>query len=66
VQTGGAEILLDDSAVLAERVPEAGGDAELDVWPGMPHVFQNLAPIIAEAGKALRSAGGWIRGAAGG
>ncbi len=61
VQAGGSEILLDDSVVLAERTRAAGGMADVDVWPGMPHVFQNLAPIIGEAGKALRSAGEWIR-----
>ncbi len=61
VQVGGAEILLDDSTVLADRVRAAGGEAVLDVWPGMPHVFQNLAPIIPEAEQALRQAGAWIR-----
>jgi acetyl esterase/lipase len=61
IQTGGAEILLDDSTRLAERTRAAGGRAVLDVWAGMPHVFQNLAPIIPEAGKALQQAGLFVR-----
>jgi acetyl esterase/lipase len=61
VQAGDADILLDDSRVLVERVREAGGRAVLDVWEGMPHVFQNLAPIIPEAGCALERAGAFIR-----
>jgi acetyl esterase/lipase len=61
IQPGGSEILLDDSRHLAERVREAGGTAVYDVWPGMPHVFQNLAPIIPEAGRALWAAGLFVR-----
>lgn len=61
IQSGGAELLLDDSVRLAASVRDGGGEAILDVWPGMPHVFQNLAPIIAEAGRALNQAGLFVR-----
>lgn len=65
LQTGGAEILLDDSTMLAARIREAGGEAILDVWPGMPHIFQTLAPIVPEAGTALHQAGRFIGRVAG-
>jgi acetyl esterase/lipase len=61
LQVGTAEILLDDSRRLAERAREAGVRVILDEWPDMPHVFQTLAPLITEAGKALHQAGVFVR-----
>lgn len=54
IDVGDAEVLLDDSVVLAERVRAAGGQAELVVWPEMFHVFPAFPPeIIPEAGECL-------------
>jgi monoterpene epsilon-lactone hydrolase len=58
---GGDEVLLDDSARLAERVRAAGGQAELVVWSGMWHVFQVFAPFVPEATQSIRQMGQFIR-----
>jgi epsilon-lactone hydrolase len=42
VHVGRDEILLDDSAGLAERAKVAGVDVELQVWDGMWHDFQRF------------------------
>lgn len=63
VQVGGEETLLDDSTRLAARVREAGGEVELQVWPGQGHVFQ-ATPMLAAAGEALDAIGSWLAGLA--
>lgn len=60
VQTGGAEILLDDSVRLAEKVRQDGGEIALDLWPEMPHVFQMFAPYLPEAALALQVIGDFV------
>jgi fatty-acyl-CoA synthase len=45
IQVGSEEILLDDARGVAARASEAGVPTELEVWPGMPHVFQAFAPM---------------------
>lgn len=47
-----AELLLDDSRRFVERIREAGGQAEINVWHGLPHCFQ-LSPILSETRPAL-------------
>src|SRR5207302_7633201 len=39
VHVGDDEVLLDDSRRYVERATQAGVDAELDIWMGMPHGF---------------------------
>jgi epsilon-lactone hydrolase len=39
VVVGSTEVLLDDSVTIAESHRAAGGDAVLQVWHEMPHVF---------------------------
>jgi monoterpene epsilon-lactone hydrolase len=44
-------MLLDDSVRAHDRARAAGVEAQLKVWPGMPHVFQIFAELPeAEAG----------------
>lgn len=57
IQVGEDEILLSDSTRLAERAQEAGVDVVLDIWPGMWHVWQCLAPKMPEASRAIEAAG---------
>ena len=38
LHVGGAEVLLDDSKMFAERARAAGVDVDLVVWPGQVHV----------------------------
>jgi monoterpene epsilon-lactone hydrolase len=58
---GEDEVLLDDSTRMAERIREAGGQAEIVVWKGMWHVFQVLAPLLPEADQSIRQIGEFIR-----
>ena len=41
VQVGTKEMLLSDSVRFYQAIKMAGGDAELDVYEGMTHVFQS-------------------------
>jgi len=50
---GSTEMLLDDSIRAHDRARVAGVDAEIKVWPGLPHVFQ-IFEWIPEATTGLR------------
>lgn len=57
IQVGDAEMLLDDSRRFVQRVRAAGGDIELEVWPGMVHVWHFTYQIEPQARRAVESAG---------
>jgi len=61
LQAGDSEVLLDDSKRLAERAAGQGCDVTLQIWDGMPHVFQGFAPFLPEASEALEKIGAFIR-----
>jgi monoterpene epsilon-lactone hydrolase len=61
IQVGGAEMMLDDSTIFAERLRDAGGAAECEVWDGLWHVFQNHAPRVPEAVEAIARAGTFLQ-----
>ena len=61
LQVGDAEVLLDDSTRLARHAAEQGCDVTLEIWDGMPHVFQGFAPFLPEASKAIATIGKFIR-----
>ena len=61
LQVGDAEVLLDDSRRLAEHAAAQGCDVTLQVWDGMPHVFQGFAPILPEALEAIEKIGAFIK-----
>ena len=61
LQVGDAEVLLDDAVRLAERAKGQGCDATLEVWEGMPHVFQGFAPFLPEASAAIEKIGAFIQ-----
>lgn len=56
LQVGGADVLEDDSVLFHERAKAAGVDVELEIFPGMPHVFHFLAGNLAQADEALSKA----------
>jgi acetyl esterase/lipase len=61
IDVGDAEVLLDDSVVLAERVRAAGGQAELVIWPELFHVFPAFPPeIIPEAAECVAAEGAFL------
>lgn len=61
IQTGSAEILLEDSIRIAANAATNNSFVRLDIWPNMPHVFPASA-FMLEAGKlAMADAGAFIR-----
>lgn len=61
LQVGDLEVLLDDSTRLAEHAAGQGCDVTLDIWDGMPHVFQGFAPFLPQAVEAIAKIGEFIR-----
>lgn len=61
LQVGDAEVLLDESTRMAEKVKLQGGDVTLQVWDEMPHVFQGFAPYLPEANQAIQSIGEFVQ-----
>jgi monoterpene epsilon-lactone hydrolase len=60
IQAGSHEILLDDALRLATRAAHDDVAVQLQVTPGVPHVFQAFAELLDEAGAALDEAGRFI------
>lgn len=60
VQTGEAEVLLDDSVRLAERGKEAGVDVTLERGAGLPHVYQFFASFLPQAREAIERTGAFF------
>jgi acetyl esterase/lipase len=60
VQVGSEEILLDDATRLVERFRQIGGEATLEVWPDMIHVFQAFLGLLPEAAQALERVGKFL------
>ena len=54
IQVGEDEILLSDSTRIADKVRAAGGNAEIEIWPGMWHVFQAFHPELPESKLARK------------
>ncbi|CAG7658414.1 alpha/beta hydrolase [Actinacidiphila bryophytorum] len=53
VQVGSNEVLLDDAVRLAGRAGADEVDVTLEVWPGVPHVFQHHYGRLDDADAAL-------------
>ncbi|BAN22032.1 putative lipase/esterase [Caballeronia insecticola] len=60
IQAGDTELLLDDSTRLAQNARAAGVSVDLQIWSGVPHIFQIWAPFMPEARAALDRAAGFI------
>ncbi len=61
IEVGDGEVLLDDARGVAERITAAGGEAELEVWPEMLHVFQAFpADLVPEADQSLERVGRFL------
>ena len=61
IQVGDDEILLSDATRLADKLRASGGTVELEVFPGMWHVFQAFLLVMPEARQAIRTLAGQIR-----
>jgi acetyl esterase/lipase len=55
VQVGTHEVLLDDAVRLAGRAAADNVAANLEVTPGVPHLFQAFAAVLEEGDAALSS-----------
>lgn len=65
IQAGSHEILLDDALRLAAHAARDDVAVQLQVTPGVPHVFQAFAGLLDEAGAALDEAGRFIAASTG-
>ncbi len=61
IQVGEHEILRDDSIRVAKKARSDGTPVQLEVWPGMFHVFQCHEPLLPEAEEAIEHIAGFIR-----
>lgn len=60
IQASRIELLEDESAEMAEKLREAGGDVRLEWFARAPHAMQIFCGLIPEADKALARAGRFI------
>lgn len=61
IQVGSDEILLDDSRRFAEKAEKAGVSIQLQVWPGMTHVWQFFGRWLPEADQAVDQIGNFLQ-----
>jgi monoterpene epsilon-lactone hydrolase len=61
IQVGEHEMLLDDSLRVAEKARADGAKVQLEVWPGMFHVFQSHDPLLPEGREAIDHMADFIR-----
>ncbi len=61
IQVGDHEILLSDSTRLRDNILATGGQATLQVWPEMWHVFQFFIRRMPESGRAIKDIAVYIR-----
>ncbi len=54
------EVLLDVALRYAARAVEAGVDARVDIWQGMPHGFASGVGKLAAANQALAAIGAFL------
>jgi epsilon-lactone hydrolase len=61
IQVGNAELLLDDSRLLARHARDAGVNVRLDEFPDQQHSFQMAAGLAPEADDAIQRLAEWAR-----
>jgi epsilon-lactone hydrolase len=60
IQVGERELLLEDSTRVHEKILDAGGTSELEVWPHVFHGWQMLDGLVPEARRAIDRAVSFI------
>lgn len=60
ISVGSAEVFRDEAVSYASRIWAAGGAAELHVWPGAFHGFENFAPYAAVTTAATAARDAWL------
>lgn len=66
IDVGSAETFRDEDVAYASRLWQAGGRAELHVWPGGFHGFDVVAPSAALSRDAIAARAAWLRRQLGG
>ena len=66
IDVGSAETFRDEDVTYASRIWQAGGVAELHVWPGGFHGFTTMAPEAAVSRQAAAAQLSWLRRLLGG
>ena len=61
IDVGSAETFRDEDVAYANRIWQAGGDAELHVWPGGFHGFTGMVPDAAISKAATAAQLTWLR-----
>ena len=61
LDVGSAEVFRDEDVAYASRIWAAGGIAELHVWPGGTHAWEELVPHTPMARAAVAARDGWLR-----
>jgi acetyl esterase/lipase len=61
IEVGAVEALRDEGVRYASRIWQAGGDAELHVWPGGFHGFTGMVPDAALSKAAVAAQLTWLR-----
>ncbi|MEU6113131.1 alpha/beta hydrolase [Streptomyces sp. NPDC047117] len=61
IDAGAAETFRDEAVTYATRIWQAGGDAELHIWPGGFHGFDQLAPEATISRDARHARVRWLR-----
>lgn len=61
IQAGEYEIIRDDSVRTAAKAQADGVEVQLEIWPGMFHVFQSHEPLLPEAREAIEHIGEFMR-----
>jgi acetyl esterase/lipase len=61
IDVGSAETFRDEDVAYATGIWQAGGQAELHVWPGGFHGFAGMVPDAAISKAAIAAQHGWLR-----
>ena len=61
IQVGDRETVLSDSTAFAAKAQAAGVRVQLQVWPGMIHVFQQFPGELPVAAQAIAAAGYFLQ-----
>jgi acetyl esterase/lipase len=61
IDVGSADTFRDEAVTYASRIWQAGGVAELHVWPGGYHAFDGVVPHAAISKAAVAARKNWLR-----
>lgn len=65
IQVGDAEVLLDDSTRLEQKLKDAGVEVTLEVWDEMIHVWHLFAPMLDKGQEAIDRIGAFVQAQSG-